>query len=237
MAYWDCPKCAAENSLDAHCCWRCGFQNYGGVQGAASARESPRQLRDSLHKQSQSILEDVRKTLAGALERSNTSLDRLAGELRRPPGAQNGLDPTHPSALVGAWRLVSFESRAASGDVRYPLGRAPVGRLQYDATGFMSVQLMDPGRPQFASGDLTRGSDAELRAAIGGYVAYYGTYTVDPARGSVTHHVEGALFPNWVGGNQVRGFRLDGDRLTITTPPIRVGGEDSTTVLVWARAR
>jgi len=40
-----------------------------------------------------------------------------------------------------------------------------------------------------------------------------------------------------VGGDQVRDFRLDGDRLTIATPLIRIGGEKSTTVLVWERAR
>jgi hypothetical protein len=94
-----------------------------------------------------------------------------------------------------------------------------------------------PERPQFAAGDLTRGSDAEVRAAMAGYIAYYGTYTLDLSRGVVTHHVQGALFPNWVGGDQVRHFRLDGDRLTITTPPIRIAGEESTTALVWERAR
>jgi hypothetical protein len=233
MAYWDCPKCAAENSLDAKCCWRCGYQYFAGVQSTPASGESSRQLRDSFQKQSQDILQDVRKRLAGALERSKASLDRLAGEF--PTDFEGAQDL--PSALVGTWRLVSFESRVASGEVRYPLGRAPVGQLQYDAVGFMSAQLMDPGRPQVVSGDLTRGSDAEVRAAISGYIAYYGTYTVDPARGIITHHVQGALLPNWVGGDQARRFQLDGDRLTITTPPIRVGGEDSTTVLVWDRAR
>ena len=57
----------------------------------------------------------------------------------------------------------------------------------YDSAGRMSPQLMDPDRPTFASGDLTRGSDAELRAAVAGYIAYDGTYTLDPTRGIVTH--------------------------------------------------
>ena len=145
--------------------------------------------------------------------------------------------PDTATALVGTWRLVSFESRTAGGEIRYQLGRAARGQLLYDAAGHMSAQLMDPERSQFASGDLARGSDAEVRAAMAGYIAYYGTYTLDLSGGVVTHHVQGALFPNWVGGDQVRYFRLDGDRLTITTPPIRIGGEDSTTVLVWERAR
>jgi hypothetical protein len=152
---------------------------------------------------------------------------------RSKPGAE----PQTSAALVGTWRLVSFESRTSGGEVRHQLGRAAKGQLSYDAAGHMSAQLMNPERPLFASGDLTRGSDTEVRAAMAGYIAYYGTYTLDHLRGVITHHVQGALFPNWVGGDQVRYFRLDGDRLTITTPPIRIGGEDSTTVLVWERAR
>jgi hypothetical protein len=140
-------------------------------------------------------------------------------------------------ALVGNWRLVSFESRTAGGELRYPLGVTPVGQLLYDATGHMSAQLMDPERPRFAGGDLTRGSEAEMRAAVRGYIAYYGTYTFDLPRGLVTHHVEGALFPNWVGSDQVRHVQLESDRLTLTTPPMRVGGKEVTTVLVWERAR
>jgi hypothetical protein len=145
--------------------------------------------------------------------------------------------PDAPGPLVGTWRLVSFESRTTGGEIRHQLGPTATGQLVYDAAGHMSAQLMDPGRPKFASGDLTRGSDAEVRSAMAGYIAYYATYSVDRSRGVVTHHVEGALFPNWVEGDQLRQFRLDGDRLTLTTPPIRIGGEEATTVLVWERLR
>ena len=159
------------------------------------------------------------------------------GQAPTPKPPQPSAEPQTRAALVGTWRLVSFESRTTGGEIRHQLGPAATGQLSYDAVGHMSAQLMNPGRPLFASGDLTRGSDTEVRAALAGYIAYYGTYTVDWSRGVITHHVQGALFPNWIGGDQVRTFRLDGDRLTITTPPIRMGGEDSTTVLVWERAR
>ena len=92
MAYWDCPKCAAENSLDANTCWRCGYQNYPGYQSAASSRERSPELRDSLQKQRQDIREELKKGLKGALERSRASLDRLAGELPGSTAGQNGLD-------------------------------------------------------------------------------------------------------------------------------------------------
>jgi hypothetical protein len=140
----------------------------------------------------------------------------------------------HPgaAALIGTWRLVSFETQSAVGEVRRPFGRAPRGLLQYDAAGHMSVQVMNSERPRFTSDDLLGGSDAEVRAAMAGYLAYFGTYTVDLPRGIVTYHLEGALFPNWIGGNQVRYFRHERNRLTLTTPPIRMGGEESKMVVV-----
>ena len=40
----------------------------------------------------------------------------------------------------------------------------------------------------------------------------------------VIHHVELSLFPNWCGTDQERFIELDGERLTITTAPVQVGG-------------
>jgi hypothetical protein len=146
-------------------------------------------------------------------------------------------DENPAATLIGTWILVSFESHGAGGEIRYPFGPAATGRLMYDAAGNMSAHLMVPERPLFASGDLTRGTDAEVRAAVAGYIAYFGTYTLDASRGIVTHHVHGSLFPNWIGVDQVRQFRVEADRLTIATPPVRIGGVESTTVLIWERDR
>ena len=71
-------------------------------------------------------------------------------------------------------------------------------------------------------------------------LAALGVIAIDPSRGTVTHHVEGASFPNWVDTDLVRLFRLEQsatgpDRLTITTPPIHVSGQALTTTLVWER--
>lgn len=105
-----------------------------------------------------------------------------------------------PPSLVGSWRLVSFESRYENGDVKYPLGQQPLGRLSYDAAGNMSALLVQAGRPEFAGGDMRGGTDAEVRAAFEGFIGYFGTYSVDPAKGIVSHRVQGAAFPNWIGG-------------------------------------
>ena len=106
----------------------------------------------------------------------------------------------------------------------------------YDANGHMSAQIMRPDRPAFASGDHLKGTPMEIKSAFEGFIAYYGVYEVNQEEGTVTHHVEGSSFPNWVGSAQRRFFEFSGNRLTLSTPPILVGGQQVTGVLIWERA-
>ncbi len=147
----------------------------------------------------------------------------------------SGLSKTSAADFVGAWTLVSLEFRDGEGRVQHPWGTGVIGQLRYDAHGNMSAILMRPDRPRFASEDLQRGTDAEVRAAFDGFLAYFGTYAVDAAKATVTHHVRAALYPNWVGRDQVRHFEFDGPRLVLSTPPLQVGGRSLTTTLVWER--
>ena len=54
-----------------------------------------------------------------------------------------------------------------------------------------------------------------MKTAFTGYVAYFGTYTVDAAKNVVIHHVEGSLKPSFIGTDQPRPFILAGDHLII----------------------
>ena len=71
-------------------------------------------------------------------------------------------------------------------------------------------------------------------AAVEGYVSYCGRYEVNGDK--VIHHIEVSLFPNWVGVRQERMYELDGDRLTLSTPLMLVGGRRLSTHLIWERA-
>ena len=122
------------------------------------------------------------------------------------------------AALVGAWRLVSLESTDADGVVSRPIGADAIGQIVYHATGRMSAQIVRAARPRFASDDNVAAADGEAAAAWRGYVGYFGTYSVDAAAGIVTHHVEGAWFPNFEGGDVVRTCRVDGERLELGGP-------------------
>ena len=137
--------------------------------------------------------------------------------------------------LVGTWRLVSCEARSSSGEIRYPLGQHVVGQFFYDVNGNMSAHMMRVDRPAFASGDSGSGTDAEVRAAFEGHLSYFGTYTIDPAARTVTHHVRGASYPNWMGHDQIRYYRIDGCHLVLSTPPILDRGESLEYTLTWER--
>jgi len=137
--------------------------------------------------------------------------------------------------LIGTWRLVSYEARTASGEIRYPLGKHVVGQLFYDARGNMSAHVMRIDRPTFAAGDSGAGTDAEVRAAFEGHVSYFGTYTIDPSARTVIHHVRGASYPNWVGHDQIRYYRIDGSHLVLSSPPILDRGESLQYTLTWER--
>ena len=139
-----------------------------------------------------------------------------------------------PSSVVRTWRLEVWETRTADGDVGYPLGRDAAGYLTYTPDGYVFVAMMRAGRPPYETSDLLGGTPAERAEAAAGYVTYCGRYEV--REGRVIHRIELSLFPNWVGLDQERFAELDGDRLTITTAPIAIGGT-TTNRLVWRRAR
>jgi len=48
--------------------------------------------------------------------------------------------------------------------------------------------------------------------------------------------VEGALFPNWIGDIQTRNYEFEGERLRLSTQPIKGSRADLTNILLWERA-
>ena len=140
------------------------------------------------------------------------------------------------SDLIGSWRLVDCASETAAGRGDFSLGPNVIGFLVYDAKGNMAAQLMSTDREKLSSNNPVRTPAEEYKKAFLGFVSYFGTYTIDAAGGTVTHHVTGSSAPNWVGRDQLRFFELTGDRLTLTTPPITgTDGTKAVQTLVWER--
>ena len=138
--------------------------------------------------------------------------------------------------FAGAWRLLECYGKWSDGGISYPYGNEPAGQLIYDGQGNFSGQIVATGRPAFQSGNLLKGTAEEIKAAFEGYIAYYGTYEVDEANSQVTHHVDGSLFPNWVGDTQTRNYQFEGERLRLNTLPIKGAKADLTVTLLWERA-
>lgn len=128
--------------------------------------------------------------------------------------ANSSVEPT--VSIVGTWKIVTYEDRRADGTVSHPFGENPAGYFVYDSTGHLSVQIMrTPALKSFPGMRDGTGDGASYREAFLAYAAYFGTYTVDASKGTVTHHVEGSLRADYTGTDQVRPFRIEGDRLII----------------------
>lgn len=137
--------------------------------------------------------------------------------------------------FIGSWKLVTTEFQDVNGNITYPFGKDAKGMLIYEQDGQMSVHVMRVDRPKFLSGDLQGGTPDEIKKAFEGLLSYFGTFRVNEADGTVTHHIEGCSFPNWVGGDQIRFFKFSGNRLTLSTPPILINGISVTGYLIWER--
>jgi Lipocalin-like domain len=131
--------------------------------------------------------------------------------------------------VVGNWKLVSFfTEEVATGQRTNLLGEHPKGYLIYTSEGRMMGLVVHEKRspPQVD----------EDRINLHKYMyAYSGRYTVEGEK--VVHHVDISWNESWTGTDQVRFFKLDGDKLTIKTAPARnsITGLVSTSVVVWER--
>ncbi len=69
----------------------------------------------------------------------------------------------------------------------------------------MSVQIMYPAAQSKLNNDYVRN----------GYEASFGSYTIDEAAHTVTHHVQGSITPGLVGKDLTRAYRFSNGHLII----------------------
>lgn len=134
--------------------------------------------------------------------------------------------------ILGCWKLVSYEFRSADGQIFPQWGRDPIGLAIIDKSGYMSVQIMRRDRPLLAGKSST---PEEIKAAFQGYTAYFGPYQVNEKEGTFSTRVEGAVIPDWVGGEQFRYAEVSETQLVFRTPPVRVGKVKAVGRLVWEK--
>ncbi|HEY0701209.1 MAG TPA: lipocalin-like domain-containing protein [Candidatus Acidoferrales bacterium] len=108
-------------------------------------------------------------------------------------------DSSARAKLIGAWRLVALDEPGADGKINHLTDRQ--GMLIYTADGHMSVQLMLPAADSDVSNDYVKE----------GYEASFGSYDVDEAAHTVTHHVQGSVTRGLVGKDLPRAFSFSND--------------------------
>ncbi len=129
-----------------------------------------------------------------------------------PAATPRGTVPTPDGALVGTWRLVSYVDTPEGGEKIYAFGRQPIGQFIFTADGHVSISIMrNPPDPRTATTDVD--PDACVPAW---YCSYFGTYSIAADQREWTTHVRGGNIPAYVGTDQRRAFRIDGDRLIVS---------------------
>ena len=114
------------------------------------------------------------------------------------------------------------------------LGEDPVALLVYDRTGHFSAQFMKRDRSTVAQAAPAPNAKNNTMAQ-GGYDAYFGTYTVDDAKGTVTQKLLGSLSAANVGMVLTRGMEVAGDSLVITLETTAADGTPVVRTLTWQR--
>jgi Lipocalin-like domain len=138
----------------------------------------------------------------------------LVGLLAAPVTGAQTVAARDTPRFFGTWRLVS---------------ETQTGMMIYDSLGNMAAQVMpNRVRRKYAAAEPT---PEEAKDAITGYLAYFGTYSVDEQTHIVTHHRKGNINPGGLGDDVVRAYVFESNDRLVLTPA------GSTNKIVWERAR
>jgi hypothetical protein len=145
----------------------------------------------------------------------------------RVPPVEN-LSPMYRK-VIGFWQhVVEKRVNLTTGAVIAENRRAP-SIIVYSPAGFVGVHFVPLNRTRFAGEAPT---DEEARAAIAGYVGYYGALTVYP--GMVFHHRIALLGPNQ--GDTLKRFaEVEGTEIHLKFPPALNQGQETTTLVTLKR--
>ena len=112
--------------------------------------------------------------------------------------------------VQGVWRLLAYEIEIqATGQKEPVMGKNPTGYVIFTPEGRVWFVLTGEGRKPAKSVE-------ERAALLDSLVAYTGTYRIEGDKWITS--VEVAWNPAWVGTEQARSFKVEGDRLSVLTP-------------------
>jgi hypothetical protein len=143
-------------------------------------------------------------------------------------------DTSVPTWLAGTWTLVRCDNVYPDGRRIELYGPHPQGMWMIDDHGHYMMLIARAQRKPFATGDKSRGTLEEYRAASLDVNAHYGSVGIHGDRMST--HIDQASFPNWVGRGGTTAYTLDGNQLTyIVAKPSSGSSEGAHGEVVWQR--
>ena len=119
-------------------------------------------------------------------------------------------DETPVAPVQGVWKLVSYEVEIQSnGQKEFPMGHNPTGYVIFTPQARVFFMLTGEGRQPAKT-------DPEQAKLLSSLIAYTGTYRLEGD--AVITKVQVAWNPQWIGTEQKRTFKVEGDRLQLLTP-------------------
>jgi hypothetical protein len=132
-------------------------------------------------------------------------------------------------SVLGTWSLVSLNlvTNATLGSkvIAQPDGPTPLGRININPDGFLSVLLTNPSLAIPLPVAWQQGNDSAVANVARAMTAYCGPYTISTdlfGNTQLTTNVEVALDPSMIGVPQVRNVTLTGkagNETLVLTPP------------------
>lgn len=134
--------------------------------------------------------------------------------------------------LTGTWKLISFEGEFQDTLERVDWeGKSPTGYLIFTPEGRMMAVIEGEGRKPPKT-------DEDRLQLLRTMIAYSGMYKIEGNK--FITHVDVSWNPAWNGTDQERYFKIEGDRLVITTawaPSQKFTGRTTRAILVWEPAK
>lgn len=133
-------------------------------------------------------------------------------------------------SIVGTWVLAGAEKLLPDGTRLSDYGPNPHGLVIFTADGYYSVQIYRAERLKFSSGDKSKGTPEEYKAASVSTSVHFGHYSVDSVKHTITFQIDRASFPNQDDTTQVRPYEMKGNELSWKVAP-RPDGSVPITIL------
>jgi len=133
--------------------------------------------------------------------------------------------------IMGTWHLVSVLEKIDNEPVRIdPMWVHPDGYLNYGSDNRMMVIIISGNRKVSANHKET---DTQSAALFHSMTSYAGTYKISGNK--IIHQIDVSWNQKWNNTNQTRYYQINGNKLTLTLPPIRKAGSTITRSLQWEK--